>query len=44
MRRQVAFALAGLVGLGQYPPYRLWRKRPGNHAEADMIAEADAGG
>src|SRR6185312_1589219 len=44
VRRQVAFALAGLVGLGQHPPHLLDRKRPGDHAEADMITEADAGG
>jgi hypothetical protein len=41
--RQVAFALAGLAGRGQDVPHLLERKGSGDHAEADVIAEADAG-
>jgi hypothetical protein len=41
--RQVALALARLAGLDQDPPHPVGRERPGDHAEADMIAEADAG-
>jgi hypothetical protein len=44
VRRQVALALARLAGLGQDLPHLLERERPGDHAEADVVAEADAGG
>jgi hypothetical protein len=44
VRRQVALALARLAGLGQDLPHLLDRERPGDHAEADVVAEADAGG
>jgi hypothetical protein len=42
MRRQVA--LAGLAGLGQDLSHPVGRERPGDHAEPDVVAEADAGG
>ena len=44
LRRQVALALAGLAGLGQDLPHLVEREGPGDHAEADVVAEADAGG
>ena len=44
LRRQVALALARLAGLGQDLPHLVERERPGDHAEADVVAEADAGG
>ena len=37
------FALAGPAGLGQDLPYPVERKRSGDHAEADVAAEAEAG-
>src|SRR3954454_21288957 len=40
--RQVALALARPAGLGQDPADPVRRKRPGNHAEADVVAQTDA--
>ena len=40
--RQVALALARPAGLGQDPTDLVRRKRPGNHAKADVVAETDA--
>ena len=42
--RQVALALAGPAGLGQDLAHPIKRECPGDHAKADVIAEADAGG
>jgi hypothetical protein len=42
--RQVALALAGLAGLGQDLAYPIKGKHLGDHAEADLVAEANAGG
>ena len=43
LRRQVALALARLARLGQDLLHPLGRKRPGDHAEADVVADTDAG-
>jgi hypothetical protein len=40
---QVALALALLAGVGQDMPHLIERKRLGDHAQADVVAEADAG-
>ena len=40
---QVALALARLAGLGQDLLHALEGNGPGDHAEADVVAEADAG-
>src|SRR5215210_8060738 len=40
--RQVALALARPAGLGQNPTDLVRRKRPRNHAEADVVAKTDA--
>jgi hypothetical protein len=42
--RQVALALARPAGLGQDPPHPFGRERRGDHAQADVVAEAAAGG
>src|SRR3954464_8609347 len=42
LSRQVALTLARPPGLGQHPTDLISRKRPGNHAEADVVAETDA--
>src|SRR5215218_4363626 len=42
--RQIALALAGLAGLGQDLAYPIKWEHPGDHAEADVVAEANAGG
>src|SRR3954449_10678567 len=44
VRRQVALALARPAGLGQDLPHSIEREGLGDHAEADVVAEADAGG
>jgi hypothetical protein len=41
--REVALALARLAGLGQDLLHAVEGKGPGDHAEADVVAEADAG-
>src|SRR5215203_2578284 len=43
LRRQVALALARLAGLGQDLANPVRRERPGDHAEADAVAQTDAG-
>src|SRR3954464_13594814 len=40
--RQVAFALARPAGLGKDPTDLVRRKRPGNYAEADVVAQTAA--
>jgi hypothetical protein len=40
--RQVALALARPAGLGQDPTDLIRRERPGNHAEAAVVAKMDA--
>src|SRR5215208_4051581 len=42
LSRQIALALARPAGLGQDPTDLVRRKRPGNHAEADVVAKTDA--
>ena len=42
--RQVALALARLAGLGQDLTHLVEREGPGDPAETDVVAEADAGG
>src|SRR4051812_45528908 len=44
LRRQVALALARPAGLGQDPPHLVGRERLGDHAQADTVAEPNAGG
>jgi hypothetical protein len=44
LRGQIALALARLAGLGQDLPHPGGRERLGDHAEADVVAETDAGG
>src|SRR3954452_16322297 len=43
LRRQVALALARPAGLRQHPAHPVGRHRPGDHAEADVVAQTDAG-
>src|SRR3982750_4023072 len=40
--RKIALALARPAGLGQDPTDLVRRKRPGYHAEADVVAQTDA--
>jgi hypothetical protein len=42
--RQVALALACLAGVGQDLLHLVERECLGDHAEADVVSEADAGG
>jgi len=42
--RQVALALARLAGLGQDLLHTVERNGPGDHTEADVVTEANAGG
>jgi len=41
--RQVALALARLAGLGQNLLHSVRRKRPGDHAKADVVSHTNAG-
>jgi hypothetical protein len=41
--RQIPLALARLAGLGQDLPHLLGRERPGDHAQADVVADTNAG-
>jgi len=43
LRRQVALALARLASLGQNLLHPVRRECPGDHAEADVVADTNAG-